>query len=171
MNSFPDRLLVIFCLALALAGAPTAALSKSKDPAKSCSLFAYEHLADADLSQFKAVEVEVSGVSIEGGIAIVYSDGKNIVAIKATFYSETSQSQDSYFFPLGNLETYLVNILQLDYALPYSQGSLEVISSTITKFVVCDGQLPNYPNVSNYVDVFSVSKAILSKILERNQQP
>ncbi|HLP52878.1 MAG TPA: hypothetical protein VK154_18445 [Chitinophagales bacterium] len=56
-----------------------------------------------NLADYDTVTADIWGESTEGGHAIAYYDGKQMVHIKTTHYGETGKTDTEYFFDKGQL--------------------------------------------------------------------
>jgi len=131
---------------------------------EACNLDDSGYLLGQDLSAFSKSEVKIQGYSTEGGAADVYREHGNIRVIKFSLFGETGKSDFNYYFDPINSKRYLVELTDYNYTVLVYQPGLRYASTITSRFVVCEGQEPNYPNVTDLMEAYTRSVDFLAEV-------
>ena len=109
----------------------------------------------------------------EGGAADIYHEKGKLKAIFSKYYGETGKTEINYFFAndIDGKRSYLVDVTDYNYVSPVQSNNKPTLASMITsKFFVCEGVKPDYPNSTDLTSVYTRSVDALTVILEKANQ-
>ena len=121
-----------------------------------------------DLNTFEKVEKKILGKSSEGANVEYYYSGSELKAVKAIYYGETSKTEIEYFFKTQS--NYVSILSDYYYSAPIYMADSKVVSSSISKFIVCNDELMRGIGDNIIVSRFERASKALDGILESESE-